>query len=47
MLYDAAHRQWAIYNEDRAPLPPNAAFNVLTVKPGGAAFVHRAASSSA
>lgn len=26
--YDAARRQWAIYNEDQAPMPIGAAFNV-------------------
>jgi hypothetical protein len=35
-------RQWAIYNQGRAPMTNGAAFNVVVANPSSGAFVHRA-----
>lgn len=34
--------QWAIFNQDRASVPPGAAFNVLVLSAGPGVFVHKA-----
>lgn len=52
--YDAERERWAVYNQDRAPMPEGASFNVtISEKPttpaggeGAAVFVHRAASEN-
>jgi len=42
--YNANRDRWAIYNQDLAPMPQGAVFNVsVSERPGGALFVHRAA----
>jgi hypothetical protein len=38
--------KWAIYNQDLAAMPMNAAFNVHASEPGPNAFVHRAAAAN-
>ena len=38
-VWYVSNGRWAIYNEDRAPMPPSAAFNVLVTKSG---FIHQA-----
>jgi serine/threonine protein kinase len=38
-VWFVSNGRWAIYNEDRAPMPPQAAFNVLVTRSG---FVHQA-----
>lgn len=48
--YDADRKKWAIFNQDRAPMPEGAAFNVTvaqeSAKPDGKVFVHRAGSGN-
>ncbi len=42
-VWFAGNGRWSIYNEDLAPMPPTAAFNVLGTRAG---FVHRAAAAN-
>ena len=42
-VWFAGNGRWSIYNEDLAPMPPAAAFNVLCTRTG---FVHRAAAGN-
>jgi serine/threonine protein kinase len=37
---------WSIFNEDLAPMPPQASFNVQVLNPSSLAFVHQATSSN-
>lgn len=37
-----SNQGWAIYNQNMAPMPTNAAFNVMAAQPNSRAFVHKA-----
>ena len=43
--YEAGKQKWAIFNEDLAPVPEGATFNVVVPK-ASASFVHRAKSNN-
>ncbi len=44
--YDTGQNKWAIFNQDTAAMPTNAAFNVLIPPPGANVFVHKATSGN-
>jgi hypothetical protein len=44
--YDNIEDKWAIFNEDLASMPEDAAFNVLVTEAGPQTFVHRATAAS-
>lgn len=44
--YDGSAGKWAVFNQDRIAMPPNAAFNVLIMRRGSSLFVHRASETN-
>jgi len=44
--YSSSQQKWAIFNQDLAPMPVNAAFNVLVLVPQSDVFVHKATSAN-
>jgi hypothetical protein len=46
--YDITRGKWAIFNQDRQPIPPGTAFNVLIMPPGTVTWhvVHRATAAN-
>lgn len=46
VYYESRVQQWAIFNQDGAPMPVTASFNILVAGPDSEAFVHRATADS-
>ncbi len=44
--YSSSQQKWAIFNQDLAAMPVNAAFNVLVLVPQSDVFVHKATSAN-
>ena len=44
--YNSSRQKWAIFNQDGAAMPVNAAFNVLVLVPQSDVFVHKATSAN-
>ena len=44
--YDGGAGKWAVFNQDRSAMTPDAAFNVMITRPGSALFVHRASAAN-